>query len=68
MSLQANVNMESKESGLTVGELTIAIFALIVASIIWTSINKRDESNQSLIGSLNQSIAINPIKISPDNY
>jgi len=36
--------MRSKENGLTVGELTITISALIVAALIWTTISRKEES------------------------
>ena len=40
--------MASKDQGLTVGELTIAIGALLVAGLIWSSISNNENSNQSL--------------------
>ena len=67
MSLQSNFNMESKESGLTVGELTIAISILIFASIIWTSINKKEETKQSFIRLSTQSLATNTAGITSTN-
>ena len=44
--MQTNLNMNSKEKGLTVGELTLAIGALIVAGLIWTSIAQKEESQE----------------------
>ncbi len=40
--------MPSKDQGLTVGELTIAIAILIIAGLIWSNIRKNDEGDQSL--------------------
>lgn len=39
--------MNSKENGLTVGELTIGIAVLIIAGLIWTTFNKEKNSEQS---------------------
>jgi len=39
--------MESKKNGLTVGELTMAIGALIIAALIWASIAKKEEAQKS---------------------
>ena len=36
--------MNSKNHGLTVGELTIAIAALILIGFIWTTLNKEKET------------------------
>ncbi len=36
--------MKSKEQGLTVGELTMIIGALIIGALIWTTISKKEES------------------------
>ena len=36
--------MKLTQNGLTVGELTIAISALILGGLIWTAINKEDNS------------------------
>ena len=36
--------MQSKDHGLTVGQLTMAIAALLIASLLWTAINKKNES------------------------
>ena len=41
MALQTNLNMKSKEQGLTIGELTIAISALIITGLIWTTISNK---------------------------
>ena len=43
--MQENLNMQSKQHGLTVGELTIAIGALIIATILWTTINKKENTS-----------------------
>ncbi len=40
--------MNSKESGLTVGELTMTIAAIIIAALIWSSFDKKQDSNKSL--------------------
>ena len=36
--------MKTKEHGLTVGELTMAVGALLVASLIWTTVTKKENS------------------------
>ena len=36
--------MHSKQNGLTVGELTMTIGALIIAGLVWTTIGKEDAS------------------------
>ena len=36
--------MNSKQNGLTVGELTMAIGALIIAGLLWATINKQEDS------------------------
>ena len=44
--------MKSTELGLTVGELTLAVGALIIATLVFTAVNKKegsnDNSNQSI--------------------
>ena len=56
--------MNSTQSGLTVGELTIAISVLILGGLIWTTVNKKDSSQDlsnrptSMLISKNQSIQI----------
>jgi len=40
--------MPSKDQGLTVGELTIAIAILLIAGLIWSKVNKDEGYNQSL--------------------
>ncbi len=40
--------MDTKDQGLTVGELTMAIGALIIAGLIWSSLNKKEESSQTM--------------------
>ena len=37
--------MNSEDHGLTVGELTMAIGALIIAGLIWTTINKKENTS-----------------------
>ncbi len=39
--------MNSKESGLTVGELTMAIAALILLAAVWSSFDKKKDTNKS---------------------
>ncbi len=51
-----NFKMNSKENGLTVGELTIAISVLILTGLIWTNISKKDNSNQISTNSNPQTI------------
>ena len=48
--------MKSKQNGLTVGELTMAIGALIIAGLLWTTINKKENSKNVSNGSLMQLI------------
>ena len=36
--------MHSKQNGLTVGELTMTIGALIIAGLVWTTISKEEAS------------------------
>ena len=43
--------MNPKDQGLTVGELTMAIGALIVAGLIWTTFTKQNESSQNFVPS-----------------
>ena len=56
--------MNSTQSGLTVGELTIAISVLILGGLIWTTVNKKDSSQDlsnrptSMLISKNQSIQL----------
>ena len=45
--------MNYKNEGLTVGELTIAIGALIMIFIIWSGISKQKDSNTSFIPTYN---------------
>ena len=40
--------MASKDQGLTVGELTIAISILLIAGLIWSKVNKDEAYDQSL--------------------
>ncbi len=40
--------MSSKDQGLTVGELTIAIAVLIIGGIIWSNLSKDKNYDQSL--------------------
>ncbi len=49
--------MNPKDKGLTVGELTMAIGVLIIASLVWSSFNKKDGAQPSSLES------INPIEI-----
>jgi len=39
--------MKSKEQGLTIGELTIAISALIITGLLWTTISNKEEAKDS---------------------
>ena len=62
--MRANFKMNSTQSGLTVGELTIAISVLILGGLIWTTVNKKDSSQDlsnrptSMLISKNQSIQL----------
>ncbi len=51
MSYIEKIIMSSRKQGLTVGELTIAIGALIIVGLIWSGISKRQEPNQSNVNS-----------------
>ena len=39
--------MKSTEQGLTVGELSIAVGALIIATLAFTAVNKKEGSNNN---------------------
>ena len=41
------LNMNQHNKGLTVGELTMAVGALIIVTLIWSSMNKKDQSKTS---------------------
>ncbi len=41
--------MQKKNEGLTVGELTIAIAIVLIISLVWSGLNKKNESKNSLI-------------------
>ena len=41
--------MNLKDKGLTVGELTIAISALIIAALIWSNISQKDSSQANAL-------------------
>ncbi len=43
--------MKSSESGLTVGELTIAVTVAIIAGLIWTTVSDKKDSEANLSGS-----------------
>ena len=49
--------MHSKNDGLTVGELSMAIAALIIIGFIWTNLSK-DKGNQEVSMFINNSSAI----------
>ena len=51
--------MNSTQSGLTVGELTIAISVLIMGGLIWTTVNKKDSSQDLSNSSASQLISKN---------
>ena len=40
--------MDNRNEGLTVGELTIAIATILIISLTWSGLSKRDESKKSL--------------------
>ena len=40
--------MGPKDHGLTVGQLTMTIGALLIATLIWTTMNKKSESQQDI--------------------
>ena len=50
--------MNSKNDGLTVGELSITIATLIIVGFIWTSLTK-DKGNQEVSMAINNLISIN---------
>ncbi len=41
--------MDSKNKGLTVGELTMAIGALVLAGLIWSSFNSQKDSREQAL-------------------
>ena len=45
--------MNSKDEGLTVGELTIAIAVLIIGFLVWSGITKRENSQGSFYPQIN---------------
>ncbi len=51
--------MNLKNDGLTVGELTIAIGVLCLATIIWSVVVKKESSAQSYLPTTNEEILIN---------
>ena len=50
--------MNSSNKGLTVGELTMAIGALILAALIWSSFNRKEAPKENAINQLNQELLI----------
>ena len=40
--------MGPKDHGLTVGQLTMTIGALLIASLLWTTINKKNQSQENI--------------------
>ena len=46
MSPHKTARTDADENGLTVGELTIAIAVLIIASLIWTTITKKEDAQK----------------------
>ena len=58
--------MNSKDQGLTVGELTITIGILIIAGLIWSNLTKTQSQKQSLSQSSVSTILIKQtISVSP---
>ena len=53
--------MHFKNDGLTVGELTITIAALIILGFIWTNINK-EKGNQEVSMFINNSSEISSVR------
>ena len=53
--------MNSKNDGLTVGELSIAIASLIIIGFIWTNLTK-ENGNQEVSILINNSIEASQIK------
>ena len=51
--MKISFKMNYKNEGLTVGELTIAISALIIIFLIWSGISKQKDSNTSFIPTYN---------------
>ncbi len=45
--------MKSREKGLTVGELTMTIGVLLIASLIWSSCSKQEKSEEKALGPTN---------------
>ncbi len=53
MSLQRKFSMKSNSHGLTVGELTMTVGVLIIASLIWTTLIKKQDSQKNNLNSYN---------------
>ncbi len=52
MPIHTSSNMNQKDKGLTVGELTMAIGALIIAGLIWSSFKNSKEVETSNLNAL----------------
>ena len=48
--------MNSKDEGLTVGELTIAIAVLIIGFLVWSGIAKRQSSQSNFYPQINSDV------------
>ena len=46
-------NMHSTDDGLTVGELTMTISALIIVGLVWSTFSQKKNSDQSFQGPAN---------------
>ncbi len=55
--------MTSKNKGLTVGELTMTVGALILATLIWTTLNKKESSEQSFSQSMTSELNLSLTKV-----
>ena len=58
--------MHLKNDGLTVGELSVTIAALIIIGFIWTNLNK-DKGNQEVSIFINNSSQISSIQSNTDS-
>ena len=56
IELLMSFRMNSKDEGLTVGELTIAIAVLIIGFLVWSGIAKRQSSQSNFYPQINSDV------------